>query len=148
MLSIALLLGVGLSACDWFNTSVLGKPSQEEISKKAEEQLRIDSRLDSMRLAEIAKLNALQSRENEQQLNNANNKPYHIVVGSYEEQSNVDKMITTLKAHGYEPYTFKLSGLTCVSATSYNTLLEAENALDKFMDYDFCPDDVWVYHKP
>lgn len=147
MLSIALLLGVGLSACDWFNTSVLGKPSQEEIAKKAELQLRTESRRDSMRLAEIANRNALQSNEEQQANLDFSSKPFHLIVGCYEEQSNVDGMLATLKAKGFQANTFKLGGLTCVSAISYKTLLEAETELDKLMDNDFCPDDAWVYRK-
>ena len=147
VLSITLFLVVGLSGCDWFNTSVLGKPGKAELAERERQDKEKIRLLDSMRTAAAEKLAELQERDNKTQTAVEADKQYHIIVGSYEEQENADRMFNTFKSHGYNPSLIRMGDLTCVSAKSYDTLAEAERELENFLDLDYCPEDAWVYRK-
>ena len=143
-----MFLVVGLSGCDWFNTSVLGKPGKAELAERERQDKEKIRLLDSMRTAAAEKLAELQERDNKAQAVTEIDKPYHIIVGSYEEQENIDRMFNAFKSHGYNPILIRMGDLTCVSAKSYDTLAEAERELENFLELDYCPEDAWVYHKP
>lgn len=147
MLSITMFLVVGLSGCDWFNTAVLGKPGKAEIAENERQEQEETRRWDSIRNAEAKKLAELRERDEKERAEAAANKPYHIIVGSYEEQVNADRMFNLFKSHGYNPVMIRLADLTCVSAKSYSTLAEAESALRDFLKLDYCPEDAWIHHK-
>jgi hypothetical protein len=141
MLAILLLLGLGLTGCDWFNTSVLGKSkavSEEKISDK--------ENLDSIRNAERIKYEELVAMEKEQAKNQAP-KPYHIIVGAFEEKPNADNMSSLFKSNGYNPVLFNYGGLTHVSAVSFETLQEAETALRNMLNLSYCPEDAWIFKR-
>jgi len=143
MLSIALFLVVGLTGCDWFNTSVLGKTSKETVAKEKEAA---QAELDSIRKVELAKLAALEEKEKEQ-ANAQVVKPYHIIVGAFEEQPNADSMSELFKSNGYNTYLFDYGGLTHVSAISFETLSEAEKALENMLELSYCPEDAWIFKR-
>ncbi|MDR1169909.1 MAG: SPOR domain-containing protein [Prevotellaceae bacterium] len=142
MLAIILLLGLGLTGCDWFNTSVLGK------SKKAvsEERIADKENLDSIRNAERIKYEALIAKEKED-AKNQTPKPYHIIVGAFEERPNADNMSNLFRSNGYSPLLFDYGGLTHVSAVSFETLQEAETALRNMLNLSYCPEDAWVFKR-
>jgi cell division septation protein DedD len=143
MLSIALFLGIGLTGCDWFNTSILGKSSKETIDKEKEAP---QAELDSIRKVELAKLAALEAKEQEQAKAQVV-KPYHIIVGAFEEKPNADNMSELFKSNGYNTYLFDYGGLTHVSAISFETLSEAETALQNMLELSYCPEDAWIFKR-
>lgn len=146
MLAITLLLGIGLTGCDWFNKNVLGKQTQQELEAIGEQQK--DHELDSIRQAALAKSAELEAKDKELAEQSKNvNKPYHIIVGAFEEQENVDNMVALFKSHGYNTQTFRMDYLTCVSAISFETVREAETALQNMLELDYCPEDAWVYKR-
>lgn len=142
MLSIILFLSIGLTGCDWFNTSILGKSKKEELEDKASYK----ENLDSIRNAERLKYEALVAQEREQ-ANNQTPKPYHVIVGAFEERPNADNMFNLFKSNGYSPVLFDYGGLTHVSAVSFETLHEAETALKNMLDLNYCPEDAWIFKK-
>ncbi|MDR1339548.1 MAG: SPOR domain-containing protein [Prevotellaceae bacterium] len=142
MLAILLLLGLGLSGCDWFNTSVLGKSKKEA----SEEKISDKENLDSIRNAERIKYEALEALEREQAKNQAP-KPYHIIVGAFEEKPNADNMSSLFKSNGYNPVLFNYGGLTHVSAVSFETFHEAETALRNMLNLSYCPEDAWIFKR-
>jgi hypothetical protein len=142
MLSIILFLGIGLTGCDWFNTSILGKSKKDATAEKS-----IDAEnLDSIRNAERIKYEALMAREKEQ-AQNQTPKPYHIIVGAFEEKPNADNMFNLFKSNGYSPIMFDYGGLTHVSAVSFDTLSEAETALRNMLNLSYCPEDAWIFKR-
>jgi cell division septation protein DedD len=142
MLAIALLLGLGLMGCDWFNTSVLGKSKKETTEKRDVEK----EKEDSTRNAEFLKVKELLAREEEQAKNKAPN-PYHIIVGAFEEKPNADNMSALFKSNGYNTVLFDYGGLTHVSAISFETLQEAETALRNMLNLSYCPEDAWIFKR-
>ena len=137
-----MLLGIGLTGCDWFNESVLGKQNKADL--EALEQEKRQSELDSIKRVETAKLEALLAKEKEQLQSNPSKGPFHIIVGAFEEKENVDNTVSLFKTHGYSVSVFNLGGLTHVSAISFETLREAETALKNMLKLDYCPEDAWV----
>jgi hypothetical protein len=142
MLSIILFLSIGLSGCDWFNTSILGKSKKEGLDEKASYK----EDLDSIRNAERLKYEALVAQEKEQ-AKNQTPKPYHVIVGAFEEKPNADNMFDLFKSKGYSPLLFDYGGLTHVSAVSFETLHEAETALRNMLELDYCPEDAWIFKR-
>jgi hypothetical protein len=140
MIAILLFLAIGLTGCEWFNTSVLGKSNKDVLEVQEAEK----DNLDSIRQAEKIKLEEMMAREREQ-ANNQTPKPYHIIVGAFEEQPNADNMFNLFKSNGYSPVMFNYGGLTHVSAVSFETLHEAETALRNMLDLSYCPEDAWVF---
>jgi hypothetical protein len=142
MLAIALFLVIGLTGCDWFNTSVLGKSNKEATEEKVTEK----ENLDSIRNVERLKYEALIAKEKEQAQNQVP-KPYHIIVGAFEERPNADNMSALFKSNGYNPVLFDYGGLTHVAAVSFETLQEAETALRNMLNLSYCPEDAWIFKK-
>jgi hypothetical protein len=142
MLAIILLLGLGLTGCDWFNTSVLRKQNKAISEEKAADR----ENLDSIRNAERIKYEALEALEREQ-AKNQSPKPYHIIVGAFEEQPNANNMSSLFKSNGYNPVLFDYGGLTHVSAVSFETLQEAETALRNMLNLNYCPEDAWIFKR-
>jgi hypothetical protein len=141
MLAIVLFLGIGLTGCDWFNTSVLGKSGKEAMEEVAEKE-----NLDSIRNIERLKYEALIAKEKEE-AQNQRPKPYNIIVGAFEERPNADNMSALFKSNGYNPVLFDYGGLTHVSAVSFETLQEAETALRNMLNLSYCPEDAWIFKK-
>ncbi|MDR0559395.1 MAG: SPOR domain-containing protein [Prevotellaceae bacterium] len=145
MLSVVLFLGIGLTGCDWFNTNVLGKQSvaeQEALEAEALEQ----ARMDSIRKAESENLEAMRAKERE--LEEASNavKPYHIIVGAFEEPQNADNMVEFYKSKGFNPTMFDYGGLRHVAAASFQTQSEADRAMEELNNTDYC-EEAWIFKR-
>lgn len=146
--SIAVFFAIGLSGCDWFNTAILGKPSQTELAEREKQRQNELNRMDSIRRAETEKYVNLESKNVALADNKSDiSKPYQVVLGCYEEQANINNMMNTLKQHGYTPYTFSIGGLTAVAAAGFDTESQAIAEMNKIENKDFC-EDIWVYKKP
>jgi uncharacterized membrane protein YcjF (UPF0283 family) len=142
MIAIAVFLAIGLTGCEWFNTSVLSK-SNKEVS---DEEIVEKENLDSIHKAEQMKLAEIMAREQEQAKNQAP-KPYNIIVGAFEETPNADNMFNLFKSNGYNPVRFDYGGLTHISAVSFETLQEAETALRNMLNLSYCPEDAWIFKR-
>ncbi|MDR2382567.1 MAG: SPOR domain-containing protein [Prevotellaceae bacterium] len=142
MISIAVFLAIGLTGCEWFNTSVLGKSPKEVL----EEEVFEEENLDSLRKAEQIKVVEFMAREQEL-AKNQKPKPYHIIVGAFEEKPNADNMFNLFKSNGYNPVMFDYGGLTHISAISFESLQEAETALRNMLNLSYCPEDAWIFKR-
>lgn len=71
---------------------------------------------------------------------------YYVIIGSFKDHSNSEKMAEYLKSKGITPtiMDFK-NGFRVVSTASYSTLGAAFNEMYKLRDQNFGPDDIWVY---
>ncbi len=59
---------------------------------------------------------------------------HHIIVGSFNKESNARQLVENLRAKGFENVTsFKHNNLTMVSATSFESLLKAREAQEKIL---------------
>jgi hypothetical protein len=138
MIAILFLLA-GLVGCEWFDSSVLGKTKKDVTETFPDRE-----NLDSIRNAERIKYEALMAQEKEQ-VKDMMPKPYHIIVGAFEERPNAEGMSNLFKSNGYNPVLFDYGGLTHVSAVSFETLQEAETALRNMLDLSYCPEDAWIF---
>jgi hypothetical protein len=140
MIAIVFLL-IGLTGCEWFDTSILRKTKKETV-----ENLPDKENLDSIRNAERLKYEALMAKEREQ-AKEMTPKPYHIIVGAFEERPNANGMADLFRSNGYNPVLFDYGGLTHVSAVSFETLHEAETALRNMLDLSYCPEEAWIFKR-
>lgn len=144
MLSIILFLTIGLTGCEWFNTSVLGKPNKTELEAK-EKAARDEAVRDSTRKAEQAKYDALLAKEKEEAAKKVS-LPFNIIVGAFEEFPNADNMVSFYQSKGFNPQTFDFGGLRHVSAVSFETMVEAERALENLLETDYC-EEAWIFKR-
>ncbi len=71
---------------------------------------------------------------------------FHIILGSFKQEGNADRMLDKLKELGYSPLEIRLiNGFESVSVAYFESYHKAWVELDKLRGYDFCPEDVWIY---
>jgi len=71
---------------------------------------------------------------------------FYVIVGSFKDPSNSEKMFLFLSKNGYKPKLLEFkNGYKLVSAASFTTQAEASKEMLKIMDTDFAPEDIWVY---
>jgi hypothetical protein len=139
---------LSLNSCEWFNTSILGKPSKAEIARRIKvENARKDSiaKAEQARLAEIERQKEEEAeREREEALRNQR---YHVIFGCFKVSSNAERMVSLLESNGYTPVVLHFAnGFSCVSIQSFSDIHTAYNAMNGFMrTVSYCPVDVWVY---
>jgi len=150
VLACSMLLS--LSSCDWFNTTILGKPSKAEIAKR----IRIENqRKDSLaRVEQHAALmrqqqleaEAAERREGEVQ-QGQHHMRYHVIIGCFRKNTNAERMMSRLQSQGYHPTSIKFkNGFDCISAQAFSDIHAAFNAMNALMRRsDFAPGDIWVY---
>lgn len=73
-------------------------------------------------------------------------KPYHIIVGSFQEEGNASELITQLHEQGIEASNIgRIKGLDYVSVGAFATLEEAKEANSAFTQSHHQFKDAWVY---
>ena len=72
---------------------------------------------------------------------------FHVIVGSFRDPQNAQKMMKKLSDHGFNPAQFHLrSGYVAVSAGSFNNIEEARTSGRRMRETStLCPNDFWVY---
>lgn len=146
-LLLASFLLLSLNSCEWFNTTILGKPSKAEIAMKIQrEKIRQDSlkNVEALAAAQMQEQEAANALQQEAQLNQR----YHVMVGCFKVAANADRMMGKLQEKGYHPVSMKFkNGFTCISVQAFADVHAAYNAMQGLMkgNNDFCPDDIWVY---
>jgi hypothetical protein len=74
------------------------------------------------------------------------NDRFYVIVGSFKDPVNSEKMFLFLSKNGYKPKLIEFkNGYKLVSAASFMTQGEASKEMLKIMDTDFAPEDIWVY---
>ena len=69
-----------------------------------------------------------------------------IMLSSVEVEGNAGKMYALLEKNGYTPRVIKFNnGFEVVSVAAYDNYREALKAMNDVMEYEFCPEDVWIY---
>ncbi len=146
----ALLIAVTLlTGCDFFR-SLVGKPTSKDIERmkqEAAEKARKQRELDSINRAKAIEL------ENARRLEAANaglldesEGRFHVVIGSFKLEGNASNFLERLEKDGYTPRKFKFNnGFDVVSAGVYDNYREARKAMYDILEYEKCPEDVWIY---
>ncbi len=162
--SMTLLALSCLTGCDFFR-KVAGRPVSEEILAKAQmiAQARVDSaakeqvRLDSIAAVRrytqdsIAAIDSLRhervmdSRDLGGLKNSAQLKKYYIVIGSFSNKSNAERLSeeVSLKGFAAEQIPFR-NGYTAVGLSGTDDVVEIRRSLNEVRRQDFCPKGVWV----
>ncbi len=143
-----LIAAVLFTGCDFFR-SLVGKPTSKDIEKMKQEALikaRQQRQLDSINKAKALELEAARiAAENEGRLDESLGR-YHVILGSFKVDGNAAKFLERLEKDGYTPRAFKFNnGFDLVSVGVYNNYREALKAMNDVLEYEKCPEDVWVY---
>lgn len=140
-----MIAAVMFTGCDFFR-SILGKPTSKEIEK-----MRIEALARAKRKRQIDSINRLKAdsikfAEAQKALANKMSGRYYIILGSFKVQGNASKMLDQLKKDGYKPANIKFkNGFDLVAAAAYDDFRTAFKEMDKILEYENCPDDVWIY---
>ena len=144
-LMVALMLVTG---CDFFR-SLVGKPTSKELEqmkREAVEQARKQRQLDSINKAKALALEQAKAAEENKNLLDESAGRYHVILGSFKVEGNAEKMYALLEKNGYTPRVIKFNnGFEVVSVAAYDNYREALKAMNDVMEYEFCPEDVWIY---
>lgn len=146
-LTVLLLMLMSLfTGCDFFR-SIMGKPTSKDIEnmkiaaqKQKQEAKRIQDSIDFIR-AEEARLaeEALAAK------NNLDSR-YYIILGSFKIESNATNFLQLLAEKGYTTQNIKLkNGYDLVSAAGFDNFRAAYNEMQKLLEFEFCPEDIWIY---
>lgn len=144
-----MLVAILFTSCD-FVRSIMGKPTTKELEK-----MRLEAVANAKKQRQIDSLNQVKAAEEALALKLAQEKAaaeaalkgrYFIVLGSFQVPDNATRMMTQLKKDGYKPQyiTFK-NGFKLIAAAAYDNYRKAFEDMDKFLEYDNCPEDVWIY---
>ena len=144
-LLVALMLVTG---CDFFR-SLVGKPTSKDLERmkqEALEQSRKQRELDSINRAKALELEKAKAAAEKENLLDESAGRYHVILGSFKVEGNAGKMYALLEKNGYTPRVIKFNnGFEVVSVAAYDNYREALKAMNDVMEYEFCPEDVWIY---
>lgn len=146
LIPVLLAALVLFSGCDFFR-SLVGKPTSEDLERMRQEaveqerQRRQDS-IDKTRAIALAQAEAEAAKQDQL----AGTGRYHVILGSFKVEDNAGKMDAMLKNNGYTPRVIKFNnGFSAVSAASYDNYRDALKAMYDIMEFEYCPEDVWIY---
>ncbi len=144
-LLIAALLFTG---CDFFR-SLVGKPTSKDIERMKQEALakaRKQRELDSINNAKALELERARIEAENANLLDETAGRYHVIIGSFKVEGNAVQFLERLEKDGYTPRKFRFNnGFDLVSVGVYNNYREALKAMNDVLEYEKCPEDVWVY---
>lgn len=148
LVSVLLIAVTMLTGCDFFR-SLIGKPTSKDIERmriEAEAQAKKQKQLDSINAANaLAEAQRLEELANSDQVNEADGR-FLVILGSFKVDGNAEKMYSLLESKGYTPKKLKFkNGFDVVSAFASDNYREAYNEMQKMMEMEYCPDDIWVY---
>lgn len=146
-----------VTGCDWVRTQ-LGMATSDDIAELRKEQQRVEAErrtADSLRMVAEDSVNvnladsvaaAKASNAGTQGVAPDMSNRYHVIVGSFKDYSNSERMVANLKKRGYEPSVLDFkNGFKAVSISSYSKMSPAFNVMYKLVDENFVEDDIWVY---
>ena len=138
---VLIICAFAVCGCDFFRT-VAGRPVSADIEKKrlelaAAEKALADSvaRADSLHQAEMA-MEAARLLENSK---------FGIVLGSFKDAQNAEKLLQRAKDAGYNGRIFLYKGLQTVLVCPTDDKEEAEKSLELVSKEPFCPKGAWIY---
>lgn len=143
---LVLVAGMMLvSSCDFFR-SLLGKPTSEDLERmriEAEAEARQRFLRDSV---ERAKADSIAFAQAQEAMKPKLEGRYLVVVGSFMAHANAERMMELLTKEGYQPQTIHFrNGFDGVAVSAYDSFREAYNAMDDLYEFEFAPDDIWIY---
>lgn len=160
---LAILLAAVLAGgCDAFRT-LAGRPTSSEIEVKRAAIARQEAVKDSLRLADMAQLQAAQKEQADSSasvdglrklprlmaksigLAEKPAKRLYIMTGMYSSEANAKRASDTMASRGYpaELISYR-SGKTAVGICGCNKIGELYESYRRFSDEPFCPDGVWI----
>lgn len=162
LLALLALSIPSVSSCDFFR-KLADRPTSAEIEAKRKyieaAETAHQKRLDSLKLAQkqasdsLAVLDSLK-KTHSNLVSSAKmggaalsrlDKRYCIVVGSFADRNNAEKMAARVSEAGYEPVVLAYNnGFTAVGVCPSNTLTEVFDKLKEVRTQKFCPADAWV----
>jgi hypothetical protein len=90
--------------------------------------------IDSAAIKKAEEERLIKEQEEKEATQKAKIRKHHIIVGSFKNEANAKKLLNKLKSKGFENATsFSNNSLIMVSATSFESLIEAREAQEKFL---------------
>lgn len=79
-------------------------------------------------------------------VNNSADYKFYVIAGSFKEDANAQKMVNYLKKGNFKPIVLNFkNGFKVVASGGFNNANDAYNERRKLLEYDFSPEDVWIY---
>lgn len=79
-------------------------------------------------------------------VNNSAEYKFYVIAGSFKEDANAQKMVNYLKKGNFKPIVLNFkNGFKVVASGGFNNANDAYNERRKLLEYDFSPEDVWIY---
>ena len=79
-------------------------------------------------------------------MNNSADYKFYVIAGSFKEDANAQKMVNYLKKGNFKPIVLNFkNGFKVVASGGFNNANDAYNERRKLLEYDFSPEDVWIY---
>ncbi len=145
---------ITVSGCDQLR-SLVGLPTSKELATLAEEKrvaeaMRIQ---DSIREAEeLATADSLKNielqlaKEAEERAKLFASKRFHVILGSFKEPQNSERMLLRLKERGYQPIKMLfLNGFEVISVKGFDRIGAAYDLKIDLVSSGLAPDDTWIY---
>lgn len=165
---ILVLLAAGMlcSGCDFFR-SLAGRPTSEDIAAKraqieevaakraqamadslqnvkAAQKAQRDSISAAQRLSELS-VNVISRSSLGGVLEPSEGKGYCIVVGSFKERANAERMAQKVQGYGFSPLILHFrNGMYAVGVCSCGKISEIAAEFEKVKNEKFCPKDAWI----
>ncbi len=141
IMAVLLSIAFTLSGCDFFR-SIAGKPTSKELA-----QLKIDAaNAEKQKQDSIARAAQIALNEQNAALKNSLDKKYYVVVGSFKVPKNADNFKERLDSKGYNTQIIQFkNGYKVLAAFGSDNYAEAYREMEKIMEFQFCPYDVWIY---
>lgn len=148
LISILLVALMTVTGCDFFR-SIVGKPTSKDLERmkqEALEQSRKQRELDSINRAKALELEKAKAAAEQANLLDESAGRFHVIIGSFKVDGNAGKMCAMLEKNGYTPKIIKFNnGFDVVSVAAYNDYGQALKTMEDIKEFQFCPEDVWVY---
>lgn len=151
IIPVLIVAAMLFSSCDFVRT-ILGKPTSKDIERMRIEQLEQQAQrqreLDSLQRVRAAEEAAEAERLAALELLKKLNDRYYVIIGSFKMEENATRMYSLLEKKGYTPKRIAFqNGYDVVSVKSFNSYRAAREEIEILLEYEFCPDDVWIYDK-
>lgn len=154
---LVLIAVLALSGCDALR-KLAGRPTGEQVEQLRQQLVAEREALDKARLDSIsrAQQQALEDSLEALRLNGVAKSPegffavdyphsYAIILGSFKEDGNAEKLAATVRAAGFDAEVVRSrNGFNTVCAAPTDDLDEAFKNLKTLFSQAFCPSDAWI----
>ncbi len=147
-ITLLLVSAMLFTGCDFFR-KIAGKPTSKDIARmkveaqrEAAEKKRIQDSIAFVQAEEAAKEAQRLAEEEALRLKDR----FYVILGSFKNMNNANVLFEKLTAEGFEPTIVNFqNGFIAVSAASYTEYKDAKAEMNRILEEQYCPYDIWIY---